>query len=564
MSIQQSAPPQAVATSSRPEAPLLEGHAGDEEEVPSKPAPPPEPVSVRSEASAMFHMGWPMVVSFACRLSMASTDTFFVGHLDNSTIGPLLEKSYDAESYLAAATLADMVVSVFTTPPLAFNQVLNALVGQALGSGNKKMAGTWLQLSVFFCSFSYLPFLACSFFLTGPTLHLFGFPEDVCELANVFAKISCIWPIPNAIYQCMRFYFQAQGISRPAMYNNLVFVLVNVFLNWLFVFGGPFQYLPEGSAMHWHGVGFIGSPMSISASRLLQPFFYAIYMFGCKRAHAETWPGCNLDFLRCVRVKKFCGQALPYVGTLIFQAVSGQATTLMIAQLGSLAIATSSASAAISQIATQGFAVAFTQVAAVRVGFHLGRGDGEAAKLAMGVVLVGSTLVSVVALFICWPAAEPISSLATTSEDVIHATAMMMASVFVGAGLSQVVGILTGGVLGGMGRTFIITLISFGFELPASIGGVAVMVFVLKWRMPYGLMDINWGLAAINVFELLVVGGIILCTDWAKCAREARDRQEAEEAEEAAAAPATVSPLEAAPEATAPPALGYSEERRAE
>ena len=40
-------------------------------------------------------------------------------------------------------------------PPLAFNQVLNALVGQALGSDNKKMAGTWLQLSVFFLTTRY-------------------------------------------------------------------------------------------------------------------------------------------------------------------------------------------------------------------------------------------------------------------------------------------------------------------------------------------------------------------------------------------------------------------------
>ena len=50
---------------------------------------------------------------------------------------------------------------------------------------------------------------------------------------------------------------QAQGMPRPAMWNNLAFVLVNAALNWTFVFGGPFQYAPIG----WHGFGFVGAPM---------------------------------------------------------------------------------------------------------------------------------------------------------------------------------------------------------------------------------------------------------------------------------------------------------------
>ena len=195
MSIQQAAPPQ-----TRPADPLLDDE--DREASDEAPKPPEPPVSFRNEASAMFHMGWPMVISFACRLSMASTDTICFGHLDNPPINPGLETPYDAESYLSSASLSDMIVSVYTVPPLAFNQVLNALVGQALGSGNKKMAGTWLQLSIFFLCISYVPFLFLAYFTTGRTLRLLQFPEDVCELANLFAKISCIWPIPNGIYQC--------------------------------------------------------------------------------------------------------------------------------------------------------------------------------------------------------------------------------------------------------------------------------------------------------------------------------------------------------------------------
>ena len=74
-----------------------------------------------------------------------------------------------------------MVVNILIVPPLAFNQVLNALVGQALGSGNKTMAGTWLQLSVFFLSITYLPMMALQYLFVADILRLLGFSSHVAE-----------------------------------------------------------------------------------------------------------------------------------------------------------------------------------------------------------------------------------------------------------------------------------------------------------------------------------------------------------------------------------------------
>ena len=276
--------------SSTRRAPLLE----DEDEASDAKVDPK--FTLRGEAWTMFMLGWPMVVSFICRIGMASTDTAFVGHLTNATNGKFFDRPYSGESYLAAASLSDMVVNILIVPPLAFNQVLNALVGQALGSDNKKMAGTWLQLSIFFLSTSYVPFMFLQYFFVGDILSVLGFDADVCELAGTYARWNLFWPIPNGIYQCMRFYFQAQGKPRPAMWNNIAFVLINGLLNWIFVFGGPLQYL-EG-AWSFHGFGFIGAAMSISASRCLQPLTYWLYMFVYCGAHKETWPGLSWAFLR--------------------------------------------------------------------------------------------------------------------------------------------------------------------------------------------------------------------------------------------------------------------------
>ena len=124
--------------------PLLE--TGDEPPEPPpemvEPEPPAKPgFTLKSELWTMFMLGWPMVISFVCRIAMASTDTAFVGHLNNQTVGAFFDRAYTGEEYLAAASLSDMVVNVLIVPPLAFNQSLNALVSQAMGSGNKPMAG---------------------------------------------------------------------------------------------------------------------------------------------------------------------------------------------------------------------------------------------------------------------------------------------------------------------------------------------------------------------------------------------------------------------------------------
>merc|ERR1711965_339608 len=128
------------------------------------------------------------------------------------------------------------------------------------------MAGTWLQLSIFFLTLAYIPFLIAQWFAITPLLKLLGFEDDLCHLAGVYARWQVVWPIPNGIYQCLRFYFQAQGLPRPAMYNNFVWLLLNGLLNWFYVFGGPFSYLDDSSRFHFTGFGYLGAAMSLSTS----------------------------------------------------------------------------------------------------------------------------------------------------------------------------------------------------------------------------------------------------------------------------------------------------------
>ncbi len=455
----------------------------------------------------------------------APSPTFPPAALPPPPPAPTAHTGYTAAEYLAAATLADLVVNVLLSPPLAFNQVLNALVGQAVGSANPHMAGTWLQLSMFFLTLSAAPFLVVQYFATAPLLRLLGFSHRIAALAGLFARWSIFWPVPNGLYQCLRFYFQAVGLPRPAMYNSLAFLGLNAALNWLFVFGGPFQYVTASHPLYWRGLGFVGAPISLSCSRVLQIVVYFVYMFLIRRAHVPTWPGWNFRFLRRQRIRRFLVQALPLVGTNLFQTLVYQTTTLLIAQLGTVAVAASSAVGSAVCVVSSGLSAAFSAVTAVRVGHHLGRADVRAARYATVMVVAASVIAAVLLFVVMWPLRSFFCGLITT-DPLAHPLAARLVAPSLVAFAAVALVQIGSAVLSGQGRTFVTTVLSVALELPASIGIVVLLVYVVHLHGDTGLVIIFWAQAAVSLFEVAVVAVIIATSRWRKYAAEARQRQE--------------------------------------
>jgi MATE family multidrug resistance protein len=471
----------------------------------------------REESSIMISIAWPMLVSFFCRMAMASVDSAFVGHLSTKTGPDDTDPSHhDAGTFLAAAGLSDMVVNILVIPPLAFNQSLNALVSQAIGSGQKKMAGTWLQLSLFWLTVGYIPCLF-AFFYVEEVLTFLRFTPEICRLGGAYAKWNALWPIPNGWYQCMRFYFQAQGNTRPAMYNNMFFLGMNVVLNWIFVFGGPFR-----AWCGWEGFGFTGAAMSISCSRSLQPLAYWLYMFVYQKAHEETWPGWSWDFLSRKRNMAFMAQSLPQVGTLILQACMNQSTTLMISSLGPLAIASSSATQAITQIFTGGLTTSCTAITGIRVGFHLGKDNWHGARRASILVFRFAALVVLCIAAVLIPLRHQAAAVITNDPQVQNLTAQLLIPVLLQTFAAMLVQCNVGGVFTSQGRTKLSTILSMGVELPMTLGIVAYLVFVVKTTV----VPLYWGQAAVFWLEMAICLAIWAGSDWPRYAREAQERQE--------------------------------------
>lgn len=92
----------------------------------------------------------------------------------------------------------------------------------------------------------------------------------------------------------------------------------------------------------------------------------------------------------------------------------------------------------------------------------------------------------------------------------------------VGTYLNLLVSNGTSGIFSGQGRPLVATVLSFGLELPLSIGGVAIYILCFRGN----LVGVYWWGAIAAGIEIVVVLYLVVTSDWAKCADEARERQE--------------------------------------
>ena len=489
----------------------------------------------------------------------------------------------------------------------------------------------WLTVTMMPCC------LIGFYYIKDILLLVFGFDPIVSTVAGQYAKYNILWPIPNGLYQCMRFYFQAQNgkLAFPAMYNNLIFLFVNAFLNWIFVFGGPFRHSLLGG---WKGYGFIGGAISITISRTLQSITYFVYMFVYKQHHLPTWPTSTttrtttgratmtstgtttttttssssttasstsaipstlnegddnsrlteplllpatttntiaasttatdtsstptsttstsstsyfqfLEYHTYDRTKEFLYQSIPNIGTLLFNVVGNQATTILLGKLGDVVIASSSALSTITIPWNGTLSATCTTIASVRVGYHLGQGNIQNAKLSsqllLGVLSVIVLLVSIV--FICIQ--QYIIQIATDDENIITVATSAVPALLISTYLNLLVTTITSGIFSGMGRPIIATILSFGFELPTSIGGLAIYILIIGNATLLGIYYYN---TIASFIELLVVATILYYySDWDYYANETRRRQEVVSAGGATASTTTT---------TAPPVIEEIEE----
>lgn len=406
---------------------------------------------------------------------MGVADTMMVGRVSASDLAAV-----------ALGNLYFMSISIFAMGVL-FS--LDPVVAQAVGADDDDGVARGIQRGLLMAA--GLATIGALLMLPGhAVLSALGQPPDVVPIASAYARAASIGIYPFLFYIVFRQTLQALGRLAPIVWTVLVANIVNLFFNWVFVFGHL-------------GVPPLGAVGTGWASSLSRFFMFSALV-------ALSWPVIG-RYLRPIRenilnlaaLGRMVRLGIPIGVQMSLEYWAFGATSLLMGLMGTIALAG-------HQVAINMAALAFMiplgigQACAVLVGRAVGGGrPDEARRAGTAGLLVGVGVMTITAmLFLLAPTF--LARLYTSDMAVVTLAATLIPL----AGVFQVfdgVQVVSAGVLRGVGDTrapMVINLLGFwAIGLPVGI--------TLGFRTALGPQGLWWGfVAGLGAVSVLLLARI--------------------------------------------------------
>lgn len=154
----------------------------------------------------------------------------FMGFFDNLMVGQL------GHVYLAAAGVANSVYFVVSIIGIGILMVVSTLVSMLLGNREKEQIPSLLR-SAMFLSLLITIVLGAVLWYLGSHFEWFKQPPEVAELAEPYLKILIFTQLPMYMYLGLKGVSDGYEMTRISMLVTLVALVLNIFLNWLLIYG---------------------------------------------------------------------------------------------------------------------------------------------------------------------------------------------------------------------------------------------------------------------------------------------------------------------------------------
>jgi MATE family multidrug resistance protein len=399
-------------------------------------------MAVREQVKTTFLLAYPVMLSQLGQVAVGVADSMMVGRLG------ALE--------LAASSLANSIFFVVLMFGIGISMGLTPLVAKAYGKGKTNQISRLFGNSLLINFFASL-ILFGVVLLFGQYVSVLNQPEAVEVLALPFLLIITASLIPLMVFQAFKQFVEGLSQTKQAMFITIAANLLNVFLNWLLIWG------------HWGfpELGFLGAAWATLISRVVMMVLMGAYVLTARR-YAEfeirifrvkpTWTLCQ-------RILKI---GIPTGFQFIFEVSAFSAAAIMMGWISVNALAGHQIAlnlASISYMMATGLATA----GMVRVSNFIGKGDlkgmREAGMVAFG--MVATFMFGCALLFFALRFFLPTLYIDDPQVISLAATLLVLAGFFQLSDGLQVVGL---GVLRGLEDVKVPTIVTFfaywGLGLP--------------------------------------------------------------------------------------------------
>jgi MATE family multidrug resistance protein len=412
------------------------------------------------EARATFALALPIAVGQVSQMLMGVTDSVMIGHVGTVP--------------LAASAFATGVFTLFSMIGVGLLLPVAVLAAREHGAGNDAGGAVWFGHGVMLAVIAGVIEIAAMLGLSVQ-FHRLGQPPEVLGTMNPFYLLITLSLMPALLFQVFRQFAEAFGRPWVPMATMLGAVTLNLFLNWVLIYGH----------LGAPALGLTGAGWATLIARLASLAVVFVWM---RRAPAfrRVWPAAWFGGLRRARFVEMLHIGLPAAVMLLFESGAFAAAALMMGWLGATALAAHQIALSCAVFVFM-FPMGISMAASMRIGKAVGEGRTTALRsIGFGAVGLSTLIMSLsAAIFAFW---GPWLARGFVSDPAVVALAaklLIVAAFFQLFDGAQVVG---SGALRGLADVRVpagITFISYwllaipagyGLGLHTSLGAVGIWI----------------------------------------------------------------------------------------
>lgn len=205
-------------------------------------------------------LAWPIILTQVSHVVLQMVDAIMVGRLGKDSLG--------------AVTFC---VGIFAFPlvfSFGISSVLSSLIAKRIGENRHERVGRIFRHGVIVCGIVGVMAVVLIECLL-PHLQIFGQPPEVTILSVDYLRYLAWSLVPLCVFLVYVKLCEGVSFPRPVTVVSWIAVAINIFLNWIFIFGN-LGFEPQGLK---------GAGLGTFLSRLLITLMIIVYVHSAKRFH---------------------------------------------------------------------------------------------------------------------------------------------------------------------------------------------------------------------------------------------------------------------------------------
>jgi MATE family multidrug resistance protein len=308
----------------------------------------------RQELGALLRLAGPLIVNNLAIAGIHFADAVMAGRLG-------------AES-LAAVAIGGSIWFFGFTICLGILMAISPIAARHYGAGNPELIGRYTRQGIYFGIIIAIAIIVAFHQWVGGALHAIGIDDSFRDLTQSYV-LALVWGAPGIfIFLALRFTTEGIGETKPIMYASVASLIINVFLNWVLMFGN----------LGAPALGAVGCGIASAITMWSIMIGLGIYMYRAKK-YAPLKIFARVGKLRPESVKEILVLGVPIAVMITAEAGLFNAVSVLMGTRGA-AIAAAHQVAINFAMTTFMIPLALSSAITVRVSHALGAGNPVAAR----------------------------------------------------------------------------------------------------------------------------------------------------------------------------------------